>query len=138
MKEKISMGLGVIMGFVSYFMGGLDTLLSVFATILIVDTATGMLKAWNNGNYESKEFRKGFIKKSGYLLGIIMAVQIDKLIGDNGALRSAVLTFFIANESFSILENLGEMGVHFPKVFSNAIKSLNGEEKENSEGDSVE
>ena len=124
-KDKISIGLGVFMGFISYFLGGFDPLLTVFATILVVDTATGMLKAWNLGEYQSSKFRQGFIKKSGYLLGIILAVQIDILLQSSGALRDAVLTFFIANEAFSILENLGQMGVQFPSAFTNAIKALN-------------
>lgn len=130
LKEKMSMGLGVIMGIVSYFLGGFDPLLTVFATILVVDTVTGMLKAWNLGEYQSSKFRQGFIKKSGYLLGIILAVQMDILLQSNGALRDAVLTFFVANEAFSILENLGQMGVQFPSVFTNALKVLNQEKNE--------
>lgn len=124
MREKISLALGATMGIVSYFLGGLDTLLSVFATILVVDTLTGMIKAWNLGEYESSKFRRGFVKKSGYLLGIILTVQIDILLNSGGALRDTVLTFFIANESFSILENLGAMGVKFPAVITKALKSL--------------
>ena len=104
--EKISIGSGVVMGIVSYLLGGLDPLLSVFSTILVVDTATGMLKALNLGEYQSSKFRKGFIKKSGYLLGIVLSVQIDIILASNGSLRDAVITFFIANESFSIIENL--------------------------------
>ena len=124
MKEKISIGIGGIVGIVSYFLGGLDVLLSVFATILVLDTLTGMLKAWNNGEYESKKFRMGFVKKSGYLLGVILSVQLDKLMGDSGILRNTVITFFIVNESLSMCENLGELGVTFPSIFSDALKTL--------------
>lgn len=124
MKEKISLGIGGIMGIVSYFLGGLDGLMSVFATVLTLDTLTGMLKAWNFGEYESKKFRTGFVKKTGYLLGVILAVQLDKLMGNSSILRNAVITFFIVNESLSMCENLGELGVLFPPVFSNALKSL--------------
>ena len=97
MKEKLSVCLGVVVGASSYLFGGFDTLLSVFITILIIDTVSGMLKAWNLGQYESSKFRSGFIKKSAYLLGIILAVQVDKLISGNSILRDAVLTFFTAN-----------------------------------------
>lgn len=128
MKEQFSIGLGAVMGVLSYFVGGFDPLLSVFATTLVIDTLTGMLKAWNAGEYQSSKFRKGFVKKSGYLIGVILAVQIDILIGGNGALRDAVLTFFVANESFSILENLGQMGVQLPQAFMDALKVL-GKEK---------
>ena len=41
-----------------------------------------------------------------------------------------LLTFFIANESFSIIENLGEMGIKFPEKVTAAIKSLNNDKKE--------
>ena len=130
MKEKICIGLGGIMGVMSYFLGGVDALLTVFATILVIDTITGMLKAWNNGDYQSKKFRNGFVKKSGYLLGIVLSVQLDKLMGDNGMLRNTVITFFVTNESFSIVENLGAMGVEFPAPIQNAIESLNKKNKE--------
>lgn len=124
MREQISGVAAIIAGVASYFLGGLDSLISVFATILIIDTATGMLKGWNNGTYESKKFRQGFIKKIGYIIGIIFAVQLDVLAGSSGILRNAVITFFIANEGMSIIENLGEMGVNFPDVLKNAVKSL--------------
>lgn len=124
MKEKISMGMGVIMGILSYLLGGFDSLLTVFSIIILVDTVTGMLKAWNLGEYQSSKFRSGFVKKSGYLLGIMLTVQIDVMLDSNGALRDAVLTFFVVNESFSIIENLGQMGVVFPNVLTNALKVL--------------
>lgn len=129
MREQISGVAAIIAGVASYFLGGLDSLISVFATILIIDTATGMLKGWNNGTYESKKFRQGFIKKIGYIIGIIFAVQLDVLAGSSGILRNAVITFFIANEGMSIIENLGEMGVNFPDVLKNAVKSLKDKDK---------
>lgn len=133
MREQISGVAAVIAGVASYFLGGLDSLISVFATILIIDTATGMLKGWNNGTYESKKFRQGFIKKIGYIIGIIFAVQLDVLAGSSGILRNAVITFFIANEGMSIIENLGEMGVNFPDVLKNAVKSLKDKDEQKEE-----
>lgn len=130
MREQISGGLAVVAGIASYFLGGLDALISVFATVWILDTATGMLKSWNNGNYESKKFREGIIKKIGYIIGIILSVQLDTLAGGSGILRNAVLTFFIANEGMSIIENLGDMGVKFPNALTNAVKSLNKDKNE--------
>lgn len=128
-KEKISVCIGIVSGVVSYLFGGFDPLLSVFCTILVVDTITGMLKAWNLGEYESSKFRSGFVKKSGYLIGIVLSVQIDIILGGTGALRDAVITFFVANEAFSIVENLGTMGISFPPMITNAIKSLNNKEE---------
>lgn len=123
MKDKLSLIISFVVGAASYLVGGFDTLITVFATIVVVDTATGMLKAWNKGEYQSRKFRSGFTKTVSYLLGVILAVQIDLLLGSN-FLRDATLTFFIINESLSVVENLGELGVTFPQQFTDAIKSL--------------
>ena len=123
MKDKLSLIISFVVGAASYMVGGFDTLITVFATIVVVDTATGMLKAWNKGEYQSRKFRSGFTKTVSYLLGVILAVQIDLLLGSN-FLRDATLTFFIINESLSVVENLGELGVTFPQQFTDAIKSL--------------
>lgn len=135
MREQISATLAVIVGGAAYFVGGFDPLLSVFVTILVLDTLTGMLKAWNSGTYESRLFRKGFIHKIGYIIGILFAVQMDILLGGTGAFRDAVITFFVANEGMSILENLGDMGVSFPAVIQNAIKSLRDKNNATEEND---
>ena len=105
-------------------------LLSVFMTILIIDTLTGVLKAKNTGQYESSLFRKGFFRKTAYLLAVVLTVQIDLLTGSNGVWRDIILTFFTVNESISIIENLGELGVEFPAGFQNAIKSLSNKNTE--------
>lgn len=123
MKDKLSLIISFVVGAASYLVGGFDTLITVFATIVVVDTATGMLKAWNKGEYQSRKFRSGFTKTVSYLLGVILAVQIDLLLGSN-FLRDATLTFFIINESLSVVENLGELGITFPQQFTDAIKSL--------------
>lgn len=129
MREQISAILGVIGGAIAYFVGGFDSLMSVFVTIWVLDTLAGMLKALNNGVYESKKFRQGLVRKISYVIGIVLAVQLDILSGGSGVLRNALLTFFIANEGMSIIENLGEMGVGFPDVLTNAIKSLRDTKK---------
>lgn len=129
MKDKLSLIVSFVVGAASYLVGGFDTLITVFATIVVVDTATGMLKAWNKGEYQSRKFRSGFTKTVSYLLGVILAVQIDLLLGSN-FLRDATLTFFIINEALSVVENLGELGVTFPQQFTDAIKSLQNKDKE--------
>lgn len=124
MNQKVSYVLATCGGVLGYLFGGLDILLEVFAMILIIDTLTGMLKHYALGTYESKKFRLGLIKKSGYMLAIILAVQLDRLMGDTGTLRSALLFLLVANEGTSIIENLGEIGVPFPQPIINAIAIL--------------
>lgn len=124
MSDKFNIAISTIGCCVGYFLGGYDILLRVFAIIIVIDIMSGMYKAYYNGVYESKIFRKCIIKKSGYLFALLLVVQLDLLMGDIGALRSAILFCFIANEATSIIENLGEVGVPIPKVLSDSIAVL--------------
>ncbi|MCE9654226.1 phage holin family protein [Clostridium celatum] len=132
MNEKFNIIFAASGAVIGYLFGGLDTLLEVFCIILVLDTFTGMFKYYYKGEYQSKLFRKGLWKKCGYMLAVILAVQLDRLIGDTGALRSALLFCLIANEGTSIVENLGQIGVPFPETIINAIYVLKDKGEKNS------
>lgn len=124
LDEKIGAIITFCGGVLGYFFGGLDVFLSTFAVILIIDTFTGMLKSYILGDYSSKLFRIGLLKKCGYMLAVLLAVQLDHITGDTGALRGAMILLSIANEGTSIIENLGEIGIQFPEPIVNAIAVL--------------
>lgn len=124
LDEKITTVITFCGGVLGFFFGGLDILLNAFTVILIIDTFTGMLKSYIVGNYSSKLFRMGLLKKCGYMLAVILAVQLDHITGDTGALRGAMILLSIANEGTSIIENLGEIGIQFPEPIVNAIAVL--------------
>lgn len=123
--DKMDYILAVIGAVTGYLLGGLDQLIIVFAFAFIVDTVSGIIKANIAGTYSSKAFRNGILNKSGYLLAIILVVQLDKILGNTGALRTAILFCFIYNESVSVIENLGEMGVPIPEKIKDALEVLN-------------
>jgi toxin secretion/phage lysis holin len=62
----------------------------------------------------------------------MLAVLIDRVTGNTGAIRTLVLYYFVANEGLSIIENLGQAGLPIPKTIKNALKALKnqGEGKE--------
>lgn len=124
METKFNAILMTIGGILGYLVGGLDSLFAVFATVLVIDTLTGMLKAWNLGEYNSSKFRGGLAKKTGYLFAVLLSVQLDILTGNTGALRTALILTFTANESLSVVENLGTLGIPFPDSIMNAIEIL--------------
>ena len=130
LNEESSLLLSLCGGFIGYFLGGSDALLIAFITVLVLDTISGMIKSYANGTYSSKLFRIGLLQKCGYMLAVILSVQLDKLIGDTGALRGALLLCFVANEGTSIIENLGELGIKFPKPIMNAIAVLRQKSEE--------
>ena len=52
-----------------------------------------------------------------------MAYRLDLVIGTN-YIRDAVIIAFIANETISLVENAGLMGLPLPEVISKAIDIL--------------
>ena len=130
LNEESSLLLSLCGGFIGYFLGGSDALLIAFITVLVLDTISGMIKSYANGTYSSTLFRIGLLQKCGYMLAVILSVQLDKLIGDTGALRGALLLCFVANEGTSIIENLGELGIKCPAPIMNAIAVLRQKSEE--------
>ena len=112
-------------------LGGWDTALQTLLILMAIDYLTGLLCAlvWkrspktDSGAFESKASLKGLIRKGAILLVVYIAAQLDRLRGTN-APRRAVIMFFIANDGFSIIENLGIMGVPMPEGVKNAFALL--------------
>lgn len=48
----------------------------------------------------------------------------------NGAVRSAVCMFYIANEGLSILENAGTLGLPLPEALRGALEKLHNKGNE--------
>ena len=56
---------------------------------------------------------------------VALAALIDRLVpATNGAVRSAVCMFYIANEGLSILETAGTLGLPLPAALSGALQKL--------------
>lgn len=130
--------------FLAEALGGWDTALQTLVVLMAIDYLTGILCAWiwkkspktRDGSFESKASLKGLIRKGGILLVVLIATRLDQLMGTD-VTRLAVLLFFIANEGFSIIENLGIMGVPMPAAVKNAFTLLR-EQGEQSEGHAAE
>ena len=69
---------------------------------------------------------KGLCRKGMILLIVLVAYRLDLILGVN-YIRDTVIIGFIANETISITENAGLMGVPLPKAIQRAIDILNDE-----------
>ena len=74
---------------------------------------------------------KGLCRKGVSLLVVLVACRLDLVMGSN-FIRDAVVIAFTVNETISIVENAGLMGVPVPKVITKAIEVLKN--KSESEG----
>jgi len=136
--------IGVFGGLIATLFGGWDAGLITLMIFMIVDYATGLIVAGvfknsqktETGALESKAGWKGLCRKGTTLLIVLVACRLDLTLGSN-FIRNAVIIGFIANETISIIENIGLMGVWVPPVLIKAIDVLKSksENTDNSESE---
>lgn len=90
------------------FLGGYDKLLQALFVMMIIDFATGLLKAWYNHEVNSKISAKGIIKKVSIICVVIVANEIQVMSSASFAIRDMVVMFYLVNEGISLIENVSE------------------------------
>lgn len=127
--EKLKLILTTISTALAYVFGGMDKMLAILIIFMIIDFVSGFIKAWVLKEFDSSKFYIGGVKKLGILMIVAIATQLDTLIHvDSVALRTVAISYYIANEGFSILENWGQLGLPLPKVLKNALAKLKEDE----------
>lgn len=124
--------IGIIGGFISETLGGWDMALETLVTFMIIDYLSGIVvaavfkksKKTDSGGLQSHAGFKGLCKKGMILFIILIAYRLDLMTGSEFIRNSAIIAFII-NESVSIAENAGLMGVKFPDAISQGIDLLN-------------
>lgn len=129
MKEILNSIIAVICTSAIYLLGGLDVALSCLLIAIILDYVSGLVKAYITKQLSSKIGIKGIIKKVSVLLVVMLAVLIDRVTGETGAIRTLVIYYFVANEGLSIIENLSQSGVPIPQNIKKALKVMKKENK---------
>jgi toxin secretion/phage lysis holin len=131
--DKLKYLYGSTASFFAYVFGGMDSLMAVLLILIAIDLISGFIKAWVKKEFVSSTFYMGGVKKIGILLIVALATQLDTLMaGETVVFRVAAITYYIANEGFSILENWGAMGLPLPKQLKNALAKL---KEDNSDDD---
>ena len=128
--NEISVGFGLIGGFICKFLGGWDMLLKAIVILVVLDYITGLLKAIYNKSLSSEIGFKGLIRKIIIFVVIATAYVIQGIVGDAIPLREITILFFIANESLSLLENAGEF-VPIPDKLKDTLIQLRDNKEEN-------
>ena len=77
----------------------------------------------SNGALESRAGWKGFCRKAMTLFYVLIAAQLDNFLGID-YVRDVVCVGFIANETLSIVENAGLMGIPLPEEIKRAVDVL--------------
>ena len=118
--------------YIVYAFGGVDLILRVLLFFIVLDYMTGLMKAFKNKELSSSIGWNGLMKKIGTLIAVIVAHQMDKIDPTGSQLfRNTVVTFFIANEGVSLVENLAIIGVPVPSILKRALKAWKEETEVN-------
>lgn len=131
MKEGICTLTGILGAALCWAFGGWDAAMAALLVCMSVDYISGSMVALvfhkssktESGAYNSMYGLKGLCKKGLMLLFVLVAVQIDRLLG-TAYVRDAVCIGFCANEVLSIVENLGLAGIPMPEAVIKALEQL--------------
>ena len=131
MKETFCTAFGIIGAALATAFGGWDAAMTALMVCISVDYISGSIVALvfhasrksETGAYNSSYGLKGLCKKGLMLLFVLVAVQVDQLMGSD-YVRDAVCIGFCTNEILSIVENLGLAGVPMPQAVVKALEQL--------------
>ena len=125
MKDKIQLIFTAIGGYLGYILGGLDGFLYALIIFVVIDYITGLMAAIVERKLSSEIGFKGIFKKVLIFLLVAVGNIIDNnLIGTGGAVRTAVIFFYISNEGISIIENSTRIGLPVPEKLKDVLEQL--------------
>ena len=110
----------------SYLFGGWSQLLGILLAFVVIDYIAGVSASAIEGKLSSNVGRKGIAKKVLIFVIVAVAHLVDVALGDGNFFRDATIFFYLANETISILENSGRIGLPIPEVLQKAIEILKG------------
>ena len=136
-KAAVMTGAALIGGMISQAFGGWDAALITLLIFMAVDYVSGLIVAGvfqasdksESGSLSSIACWQGLLKKGMTLVIVLVAAQLDKVLG-TAFVRDAVVIAYIGNETISIIENAGLMGLPIPDVIMSAIEQLQGKNEQ--------
>jgi len=122
---KFQMTITVLGGWIGYFLGGLNGLMTALFAFMVLDYISGVMCAINDRKLSSAVGFRGICKKVMILIltGVAHIIDVD-VVGDGDALRTAVICFYLSNEGLSLLENVSYLGLPVPERLKDALEQL--------------
>lgn len=141
-KAGIMGGAAVIGGIISELFGGWDAAMMTLVIFMALDYISGLIVAGMfqksdktpSGGLDSTACWQGLLKKGMTLVIVLVAVRLDLVLGTS-FVRDAVVIAYIVNETISIIENAGNMGLPVPEALMNAIDQLQGKDSRKEDKD---
>ena len=136
-KAAVMTGAALIGGTIGQVFGGMDAALITLLLFMAVDYLSGLIVAGvfhssdksETGTLNSAACWQGLLKKGMTLVIVLVAARLDIVLG-TAFVRDAVVIAYVVNETISIIENAGLMGLPVPDVIMSAIEQLQGKNEQ--------
>ena len=126
---KIQMAITAIGGWIGYFVGGVDGLMTALLIFMVLDYITGLMCAIADKKLSSAVGFRGICRKVLIFLLVGVAHIVDlHVVGSGSALRGAVVCFYLSNEGVSMLENAAHLGLPIPEKLKAILEQLHDRE----------
>ena len=132
------MGIAAVAGgAISQAFGGWDSAMMTLLIFMAIDYLSGLIVAGvfqasdksASGSLSSVACWQGLLKKGMTLIIVLVAARLDIVLG-TAFVRDAVVIAYVVNETISIIENAGLMGLPVPDVIMSAIEQLQGKNEQ--------
>ena len=128
---KLQIAISAIGGWLGYFLGGVDGLMTALIIFMVTDYVTGLMCAIVDKQLSSRVGFKGLFKKMLIVILVGIAHIVDMhVVGTGEALRSAVICFYLSNEGVSLLENAAHLGLPIPEKLKAILAQLHNRDEE--------
>ncbi|OUP49782.1 holin [Butyricicoccus pullicaecorum] len=136
-KAVLMGGAAIAGGAISQAFGGWDSAMMTLLIFMAIDYLSGLIVAGvfhssdksETGTLNSAACWQGLLKKGMTLVIVLVAARLDIVLG-TAFVRDAVVIAYIVNETISIIENAGLMGLPVPDVIMSAIEQLQGKNEQ--------
>lgn len=130
-KQVISLVIGALTTGILKVIGEPTQDLKILLLLMIIDLIVGFTVSavWHkssktkSGKVSSKVMFKGIVKKILTLVLVVVAYQIDILLGYD-VIRHVAIIAFIVQEIISIIENVAITGIKAPDIITKALDVL--------------
>ena len=122
---KVQAAITALGGFLGYFLGGVDGLMTALIIFMALDYLTGVMVGIADRRLSSAVGFRGLFKKVCLIMLVGVANVVDtQVIGSGSALRGAVICFYLSNEGLSLLENAARLGLPIPEKMKDILAQL--------------
>ena len=127
-------------GALSYVFGGWDASMNTLLILMGIDYVTGLVAAGvfhksnktKTGTLSSNAGFLGLCRKGAVLLLVLVGARLDVSLG-TAFVKDGVCAAFILNETLSVTENVGAMGVPIPAPIRRAVELLRSKGEDSGE-----